>query len=92
MCLLCRKDDGEILTNQTLKYLAKKVKTQLNINFNFHMLRHTHATILIENGAIMKDVQERLGHTDIRITMNTYAHVTKKMKKQTVDIFENAII
>ncbi|WP_455714637.1 tyrosine-type recombinase/integrase [Anaerosporobacter sp.] len=89
---ICRKDDGEILTNQTLKYLAKKVKNKLDIDFNFHMLRHTHATILIENGAIMKDVQERLGHTDIRITMNTYSHVTKKMKQQTVDIFENAII
>lgn len=88
---VCRKDDGNILTNQTLKYLAKKVTNKLKFDFNFHMLRHTHATILIENGAIMKDVQERLGHTDIRITMNTYSHVTPKMKKQTVDIFEKAL-
>lgn len=89
---VCRKDDGDILTNQTLKYLAKKVTNKLKFNFNFHMLRHTHATILIENGAIMKDVQERLGHTDIRITMNTYSHVTPRMKKQTVNIFEQALL
>ena len=67
------------------------IKKETGIPFYFHMLRHTHATLLIENSAIMKDVQERLGHTDIRITMNTYAHVTPKMKKQTVSIFEKAI-
>ena len=49
-------------------------------------------TMLIENGANIKDVQERLGHTDIKITMNTYSHVTPKMRKQTVDIFEKAIL
>lgn len=88
---VCKKDGSELFTNQTVKYLVKKTKKALDIEFNFHMLRHTHATILVENGAIMKDVQERLGHTDIRITMNTYSHVTPKMKKQTVDIFEKPL-
>jgi integrase len=88
---VCAKKDGEIFTNQTAKYGAKMIKRKTGLSFYFHMLRHTHATLLIENGANMKDVQERLGHTDIRITMNTYAHVTPKMKRQTVDIFEKAI-
>ena len=89
--LVCSKQDGSLFTNQTAKYGSKMIKKKTGIPFYFHMLRHTHATLLIENGANMKDVQERLGHTDIRITMNTYAHVTPKMRKQTVDIFENAI-
>lgn len=88
---VCQKEDNSLFTNQTTKYCAKRIVRDLNIDFNFHMLRHTHATVLIENGANMKDVQERLGHTDIRITMNTYSHVTPKMKKQTVDIFEKAL-
>ena len=50
--------------------------------------RHTHATLLIENGANMKDVQERLGHSRLATTMDTYTHVTEKMSNDTVEIFE----
>lgn len=88
---ICSKQNGEAFTNQTAKYGAKMLKKKTGLPFYFHVLRHAHATLLIENGANMKDVQERLGHTDIRITMNTYAHVTPKMRKETVDIFEKAI-
>ena len=38
-------------------------------------------------GASIKDVQARLGHTDIQTTMNIYAHVTKEEKKDTADKF-----
>lgn len=44
--------------------------------------------MLLENGANMKDVQLRLGHSKLATTMDTYAHVTEKMSKNTVDIFE----
>ena len=40
----------------------------------------------------MKDVQERLGHSRLSTTMDTYSHVTDKMKRDTVDIFENIIL
>jgi integrase len=50
--------------------------------------RHTHATLLIENGTNMKDVQERLGHSRLATTMDTYTHVTEKMSNDTVEIFE----
>ena len=46
---------------------------------------------LIENGANIKDVQERLGHSNIETTMDTYVHNTDSMKKESVDIFEKAI-
>ncbi|GAA0104087.1 site-specific integrase [Paraclostridium sordellii] len=39
-----------------------------------HDLRHTHATLLILAGTDMKTVSDRLGHTDIKITMNRYSH------------------
>lgn len=38
-------------------------------------LRHTHATILLAHGVHPKIVQERLGHSDITVTLNTYSHV-----------------
>ncbi len=89
---VCEKDNGDAFTNQTVKYGVKMIKKATGLPFYFHMIRHTHATMLIENGANIKDVLERLGHTDIKITMNTYSHLTPKMRKQTVDIFEKAIL
>lgn len=88
---ICTKENGENITTESLKYLSRVVNYELKINFNFHSLRHTHATMLIENGANMKDVQNRLGHSKLSTTMDTYAHVTPNMQRQTVDIFENAI-
>lgn len=53
-----------------------------------HGLRHTHASLLFEAGASIKEVQERLGHSDIKMTMNIYTHVTKAVKEKTADRFE----
>lgn len=60
-------------------------------HFHFHCLRHTYASTLVLNGANIKDVQSLLGHSDIKITLNTYSHVTEKSRKKAVNIFENAI-
>ncbi|MGO0916574.1 tyrosine-type recombinase/integrase, partial [Clostridioides difficile] len=43
-------------------------------------------TVLLENGANIKDIQNRLGHSQLSTTMDTYSHVTDKMKNETVDI------
>ena len=43
--------------------------------FRFHDLRHTYATLLISQGAHPRVVMERLGHSSIQITMNTYGHL-----------------
>jgi integrase len=43
--------------------------------------RHTHASLLFEAGASIKEVQERLGHSDIKMTMNIYTHVTNNLKE-----------
>lgn len=48
----------------------------------FHDLRHTHATLLLQAGVHPKVVQERLGHTKISITMDTYSHVLPSMQKE----------
>lgn len=50
-----------------------------------HDLRHTSATLLLLGGTNMKVVSERLGHTDIKITMNRYSHVLEEMDKEASD-------
>lgn len=47
-----------------------------------HDLRHTSATLLINQGVHAKIISERLGHSDIRVTMNTYGHVLRKADKE----------
>lgn len=55
---------------------------------NFYSLRHTHATVLMELGIHPKIVQERLGHSSIRITMDTYSHVSPTLQREAVNRFE----
>lgn len=89
--MVCTKENGEMVTPDSFKYAARVIHYSLGIIFNFHSLRHTHATTLIENNANIKDVQTRLGHTKIGTTLDTYTHSTEKAAKQSVDIFEAAV-
>lgn len=47
----------------------------------FHDLRHTHATLMLAAGTHVKVMSERLGHSTISTTMNTYAHVLPSMQR-----------
>lgn len=55
---------------------------------NFHSLRHTHATMLIEAGAKPVDVAARLGHADVSLTENLYSHDTEKMARETAAMID----
>ncbi|MFL8798911.1 MULTISPECIES: tyrosine-type recombinase/integrase [unclassified Clostridioides] len=85
---VCTKENGQQVNTHTLDTIVKQIRGALNNDFHFHCLRHTHATLLLENGANIKDIQNRLGHSQLSTTMDTYSHVTDKMKNETVDIFE----
>lgn len=52
-----------------------------------HGFRHTHASLLFESGAAIKDVQERLGHSNIQTTSNIYTHVTESQNKKVMNNF-----
>ncbi len=88
---VCTRENGEFITTDGLKYLSRVVNYELGINFNFHSLRHTHATMLLESRANLKDIQNRLGHSKLSTTMDTYSHVTDKIKNDAVNILEKAI-
>lgn len=88
---VCTKENGDLITPYSLKYWQDKASEESGIDFTFHSFRHTHATLLLENGAKEKAIQERLGHARIGTTMDTYSHLTKKTKKDTVNIFETLL-
>lgn len=54
-----------------------------------HILRHTHAVMLLESGADIKTVSTRLGHSTIEMTANIYLHVTKEHEAKTLLNLEN---
>ncbi|MGE6833663.1 tyrosine-type recombinase/integrase [Priestia megaterium] len=74
--------------NDKLSALIKRYKLH---GVTIHGLRHTHASLLFEAGASIKEVQERLGHSDIQMTMNIYTHVTDDLKEQTAEKFQRYI-
>lgn len=89
--LVCVDDSGHFVTTDSFKYCSRVIHHELKLEFDFHSLRHTHATILVENGADIKNVQARLGHEKIETTLQTYVHNTEEMAERSVDIFERAI-
>jgi integrase len=58
------------------------------LKYHFHESRHTHATVMLEQGVHPKIVQERLGHQDIETTLNTYSHVTPTLQREASDKFD----
>ncbi|PEE73590.1 site-specific integrase [Priestia megaterium] len=57
----------------------------------FHDLRHTHATILIQQNVNVKLISERLGHAEIGTTLDTYSHVLPNMQKTVSDELDKII-
>ncbi|HHD7906836.1 TPA: site-specific integrase [Enterococcus faecalis] len=56
-----------------------------------HGFRHTHASLLFESGASIKEVPERLGNKDVKTTLNIYAHVTPEKIEETGERFANYV-
>jgi hypothetical protein len=56
-----------------------------------HGLRHTHATLLLEEGVDIKTVSERLGHDSVQTTLELYAHVTPRMRGNAAARFESLL-
>lgn len=57
----------------------------------FHSLRHLHATMLLEQNVNPKVVSERLGHSNIAITLGTYSHVTTTLEHGAADAIGQAM-
>jgi integrase len=90
--LVCRWSDGRPLEPDHITKKYKKFIKKLELpNVRFHDLRHSHATWLLKEGIHPKIVSERLGHSNISITMDTYSHVTMDMQKDVIAKLDNKI-
>ena len=61
-------------------------------DIRFHDLRHTAATLMLQQGTHPKIVQERLGHSDISLTLNTYSHVLPSMQEEAAEKMDEILV
>lgn len=96
--MVCSRENGTYIQPRVMQHCSRvihglepKGATPICATFDFHSLRHTHATMLLEAGANVKAVQQRLGHKNMDVTLQIYAHVTERMQTETVDILETIL-
>ena len=79
--------NGEMLIPTGINaMLDRKCKAAGIQKHRFHDLRHGHATYLLKNNVHPKIVQERLGHSSIKITLDTYSHLIQGLQNPAIEI------
>ncbi|MDT2889406.1 site-specific integrase [Lactococcus lactis] len=69
--------------NSTINnFISKKCKEQGITVISCHGLRHTHASVLLAEGVSIHTISARLGHADVGVTQETYAHVLDELQKK----------
>jgi integrase len=90
--LVFARQNGNPIYPRTLTTIFNRVIKEACVpKIRFHDIRHTHATLMLEAGASLKEVQERLGHSSIKITGDIYAHVTPNMQEKSAQMFGDFI-
>jgi integrase len=78
--------DGSLLMPSTVKKVFVALTERQGLpRLRFHDLRHTSATLALEAGVPVKAVSERLGHSDVAMTLSRYAHVTESVEREAAD-------
>ena len=83
---------GEHLATHTVWKQFKQIVSQLGLpEVRFHDLRHSYATLALQNGVDIKTVSTNLGHATVAFTMDKYAHVSITMQKESAARMESFI-
>ncbi len=87
IALVTVRENGTYITPHATAHYNHVIKIELGYpKFDFHSLRHTHATDLCEAGVNIKEIQRRLGHKTMEVTSKRYIHATDLMETQSVDL------
>ena len=84
--------DGSALDPGTVNHACARVLRQAGLlHIRFHDLRHTHATSMLGSGVHPKIVSERLGHTSVAFTLDTYSHVVPGLQEAAAESFDKML-
>ena len=83
---------NEYPNNRTLQTRLRTHFKRADVpNIGFHGFRHTHASLLLNSGIPYKELQHRLGHSQLSMTMDIYSHLSKENAKKAVSFYETAL-
>jgi integrase len=83
---------GKPLLSNTVSSAWRKIVGRSGIKrIRLHDARHTHASLMLKQGIHPKIVQERLGHSSIQITLDTYSHVAPGLQEAAAKRFDEAM-
>ena len=96
-----RLHDGKLLQEDdlifpwmpdTVTHAWLKVARRVGLkDINLHSARHSHASLLLKQGVHPKIVQERLGHSSIQVTLDTYSHVAPGLQEAAARGFDDFV-
>lgn len=90
--LVFSEPDGSPFRPDTITQAWHRMMKRLNINgVRFHDIRHSHASLMLKQGIHPKIVQERLGHSTIAVTLDTYSHVTPGLQRAAAERLDSFI-
>lgn len=90
--IVFHQHDGRWLRTNVVREYFKEICKRAGLPIlSPHALRHSHAVHLLEAGANIKYVSERLGHASIKTTADTYLHVTKKIENDALALYQRYI-
>ena len=85
-------EDGNLLDTSNIRRSFYNIIEKANLSkITFHDLRHTHATLMLENGMNPKIVSERLCHSSVRITLDTYSHALPNLQSDAAVEFASRV-
>lgn len=83
--LFCTETGSQLTENGLRQSIARYNTRQGVQKTSIHLFRHSYAVVSLKSGDDVKTVQENLGHATASFTLDTYGHVTEKMKKDSAD-------
>ena len=90
--LACTTDIGTPISPRNLIRLFKSKTKEAGLpDIRFHDLRHGVASLLLEQNVHPKIVSERLGHSSVNLTLNTYSHIINPLNRVTADTMDDVV-
>jgi integrase len=90
--VFCHFNGKPFLPNTITHNWIKLVRRLGLKGIRLHDARHTHASLMLKQGVHPKIVQERLGHSSISITLDTYSHVAPGLQQSAARTFDNIVL
>ena len=83
--------EGQPINPNTVTPAFNKIAKRTGLKLRLHDLRHTHATLMLKSGVHPKIVSERLGHSTVAFTLDTYSHVVPGLQEAAARAFDKLL-